>query len=448
MRPRPGRGGDPAVHRVTVRRGCGLLPHPVQPAGGLQRCPEPGEQPAAARGDRDQLPGGPVVRHGADDDATADRDPGGGVRALDQRLGVPAGQRHPQQLHRTLALHGHERRALGHHDPAEVRAQVVPLGVEHRLGEPAGGAHPAQRGVPADEVHAVGPQVGLGGQVQRAPVGVGGVVAGRTDGGPALGDPAQVAAVGPAGVDVGHQVTVRAGVPGGHEHQLGARRVPGDVGVVVVPGGDLDRLGHGRCVVRALSGQLQHEDVPTAVGGEPQVVGAVLERGDQPGWLGRGVHAVGGAVATVLGHPGGVGDPPGVRRPDRGACPERVVGEPAGRATPGGQHVQLRAATGFGTQEGQPAPVRGEAGRGVPVPVGQRPGRCGGVGGHGPELAAVLVGVQVQPVDRDDGGGTVRGDRGDAGRAEQGEIGRPHARDASRATSLSTAKGLPPRLRA
>ena len=67
------RRGDPAVHRVAVRRGRRPLAHPVHPAGLAQRAAELGEQPAPPGGERDQLAGRPVVGDDGDDDAARRR---------------------------------------------------------------------------------------------------------------------------------------------------------------------------------------------------------------------------------------------------------------------------------------------------------------------------------------------------------------------------------------
>ena len=154
VRPGPGRRGHPAVHRVAVRRRRRPLAHPVH-AGRSRRAARPkrGEQPAPPRGERDQLAGGPVVRHDGDDDPAAGRDAAHGERPVDQHLGRAAVERHPQQLHRARAAHPDQHGAVGHDGRRRLVARGgAASGSSSGSQRPPSASDPAGHGLPGDEV--------------------------------------------------------------------------------------------------------------------------------------------------------------------------------------------------------------------------------------------------------------------------------------------------------
>ena len=362
MRAGAGRRRHPAVHGVAVGRRHGPLVHPVHAAGLAERPAEGGEQPAPARGDRDQLPRGPVVRHGRDDDAPGGRDAADRERAVDEHLRLSAVQRHPQQLDRTAPLHPDEHGAVGQDGRRRLVPAVVQFRVQQRLERTAGEVDAAGHGLAGGEVQPVGTEVGDGGDDQRPAVG--GVGRHRAVP-PRARDPPEAGAVGADDVHVPDQVAVGALVTGRDEGQLGAVRAPGHVLAVGVAGRDLQRLGQRGGVVLEVLGQVEHEHLAAAVGQEPDVVQPVLQGRDQPGRLGPGTDPLDGAVAALLGHPRGVGEPARVRGPDRRPGAEAVLGQPAGesrrRWAAGGAAACRRS-----RRRGRPA-----SGRRV-----RRPGRC------------------------------------------------------------------------
>jgi hypothetical protein len=227
-------------------------------------------------------------------------------------------------------------------------------------------------------------------------------------------------------VDVVDEVEIGPLVPGGDEGERAAVRTPHDVLAVGVPGGDLHRGRRRNGVVDGVHRQVEHEDLAAAVHQEADVVEAVLQGRDQPRRLRTRGNALGGAVPPLLRHPRRVRQPPRVRRPHRRAGPQRMLRQPSSHPAGGGQDVHLRLPARLGAQVRQPAAVRRERRFGVPVPAGQRPGRRGAVGRDGPQLAPVLVGLEVETGDGDDGDPPVRRHGRDARRPEQGEVGGPH----------------------
>ncbi|WP_242471284.1 hypothetical protein [Blastococcus sp. TML/C7B] len=239
-----------------------------------------------------------------DDDTTRRRDPPHGERSVDQHLGLPAGERDPQQLDRPPPLDTDQDSDVRQHRPRGAVAAAVLLRVEQRLQSAVRG-DPAGHGRAGDVVEPVGPEVGDGGDDERAVRRVG-----RARAPPdRRGHPAQPGAVGGDLVDVDDEVPVGPRVPRGDEGEGRAVRAPDDVGAVGVPGGQLHRCGR-RGVVAQRGGQVEDEDLAAAVGQEADAVRAVRQRGDQPRRLGLGADALDRAVPAVLGHPGDVGEPP------------------------------------------------------------------------------------------------------------------------------------------
>ena len=197
-----------------------------------------------------------------------------------------------------------------------------------------------------------------------------------------------------------------------------------------VAGGDLDRLRQRRGVVvevgaagratKTWLGRSVRKPTPSR-----RYCSVVISRGGS---------AAGPTPSTVpyrpcSGHPGDVGQPPGVRRPDRRPGAEVVVGQPAGRAAGGRQQPDLRPAAGLGAEVGQPAAVRGE-----------RRARCPGArtvsgrAGAEPSVGTAHSWLRYSSAsrsgrrDRDHRHPAVRGDGRDAGDAQEREVVRPHGR--------------------
>ena len=236
------------------------------------------------------------------------------------------------------------------------------------------------------------------------------------------GHPGRVAAGRRGHEHVADGVLVPGVVAGRDEGDAGPVGAPGGLAVVVVAPGHLDRLG-------ALGQGVDHEHLRAPVEGEAEVVHPVLEAGDPPGRLLLGRDVLAGAVAALLGHPGDIGDPGRVGAPGERLDPQRVLAQPARLAAVDGHHVQLRLVVVAGPQEGQPAAVGGEPGAHVAPARGEAAGRGRAVGGHGPDVRPVLVGLQVDPPDghgqEPSVGGQGRGRRG----AQMREIARLHAFD-------------------
>jgi hypothetical protein len=289
----------PAVHLGAVGGDRGVPGRPVQPSGGAEPAAEAGEQPPPSGCDGHQLPRRAVVRDRGDDDPAAGGDPADGERPVDERLGRPPVQGHPQQLDRSGPRDPEQRRAVGEHGRGRpVGAGGLPR-VQQWLEDPAGDGHAAQ-GRTAAEIDPVGAQVGVGGDAEH---GAGGVEDRQPAPAAAAGDPPRPPAGRRDQVDVADEVAAGAGVAGGDEGQRAAVGRPGDVGVLAGAVGQLPRPGQGDAVVGGFLGQVEDEQAAGPVAG-PAVVRPRGEAGEQPGGVG---------VGAVRGHAGGEGQPSGVR---------------------------------------------------------------------------------------------------------------------------------------
>ena len=342
--PGPGRRGDPAVHRVAVRRRRGPLPHPVHPAGLAQRPAELGEQPAPSGGERDQLARrtgrAPRRRRRRLPRPRTPRTVNGPV---DQRLRRAAVQRHAQQLHRALAAAPRPaRRRRPRPSPGVSSPRWCCSGSSSGASGPPSASTRHGTGCRATKSSPSGPRSGTAVTYSVPSRRVGrqrAVAAG-------VGDPPQPGAVGRDRVHVADEVAVGPRVPRGDEGELarrrGARRRRRSR---PSPVGHLDRLRQRRGVVGEVRGQVERRRPgcgrsarkPTS---SRRYFSVVISRGGSA----PGPTPVDGAVPALLGHPRGVGQPAGVRRPDRRPRPEVVVGQPARRTPGGGQQPDLRAA--------------------------------------------------------------------------------------------------------
>ena len=251
---------------------------------------------------------------------------------------------------------------------------------------------------------------------------------------PAVGQRPHLGTVRPAHPHVAAQVVVAGLVARRHERQQLAVRAPVDLGGVGVRVGDLRRFGPG-------DQRVDDEDLPRPVQQEPDPVEAVQQPGDPPWRFLLGPAVLDRAVAALLRYPCGVGEPGRVRAPHRRPVhAERVVGEAAGFAAGRGHDPDLgpdrAAGSAFafaaGADERQPGTV-GRVPRAAVTPaVGELAGRSA-VGRHQPELCGVVVRVQVDAAQRDDGREAVGVQIRRAGQPEVPQVGWLHGSDPTKA---------------
>ncbi len=233
-----------------------------------------------------------------------------------------------------------------------------------------------------------------------------------------VGDLAQVSAVGTDEVHVVAEGALAGVFACRDEGEPRSVRAPGDLSAVELAVGHLARFG---------TVDVDDEDLLALVDEEPEPVEAVLQPGDAARrFLVRGDLLV-LAVAVCFGNACAERDPCRVGRPDRGSGAAGQVGHRVRVAAVGGQQVQLRFAFGFGAQEGEPLAVGGVPRRGVVVAVREFSWRARAVERHRPELAAVLVLIEVRGRGGDHRGAGVGRDGGRAEADEVRNVGRSHA---------------------
>ena len=362
-----------------------------------------------------------------DDDAPGRRDAADRERAVDQRLRLAAVQRHPQQLHRAPPLHARRARRRR---PATVAGVSSPRwccsGSSSGSSGPPAAATRQGTACRATKSSPSGPRSGTA--VTTSVRAVGAVRRQRAVA-PRVRHPAQdrsrrcrttyTSRTRSRSARSCRAETKASSPPSGAPgRRPRSRRRP----TVTCTGS-----GSGRGVVLEVRGQVERRTPgcgrsPRKPTSSSRYFSVVISRGGSA----PGPDPLDRAVPALLGHPRGVGEPAGVRRPDRRPGAEAVVGQPAGDPAGRGQQVDLRLAAGLGAEVGQPAAVGREGRRGVARTGGDRPRRRGAVGGHRPQLAAVLVGGEVEAGDGDDGHPAVRGHGRDPRGPEELEVGRPH----------------------